>query len=151
MSTVDRVAGVALALIGLFVVWESLLSVRKLPLGTIRTPGPAYVPVLLASLLIVFGIAIVVAGGGARKLRTLDWTEGRHAAGILVACGLAAVLLERLGFRITIAVVLFLLLAGLERKPLVFAAGFALALAFGTFYLFDTLLRVPLPRGPFGL
>src|SRR5215475_12211428 len=29
-------------------------------------------------------------------------------------------------------------------------AFFALALAVGTFWLFDTLLRVPLPRGPFG-
>jgi hypothetical protein len=24
-------------------------------------------------------------------------------------------------------------------------------MAWGSFYLFDTLLRVPLPRGPFGL
>ena len=31
--------------------------------------------------------------------------------------------------------------------------GFQVALAFaaGTYLLFDTLLRVPLPRGPFGL
>ena len=151
MSTVDRVAGVALSLVGLFVVWESLLSVRKLPLGTIRTPGPAYVPVLLASLLIVFGVAVIIVGGRARKLGTLDWSESRHAAGILGACALAAVLLERVGFRITIAAVLFLLLALLERKRVLFAAAFALALALGTFYLFDTLLRVPLPRGPFGL
>ena len=151
MSTVDRVAGVALALIGLFVVWESLLSVRKLPLGTIRTPGPAYVPVLLASLLIVFGVVIVIVGGRARSVMSLDWSESRHAVGILIACALAAALFERLGFRITIAAVLFLLLSVLERKHVLFAAGFALALALGTFHLFDTLLRVPLPRGPFGL
>jgi len=27
----------------------------------------------------------------------------------------------------------------------------AIAFAVATFFLFDTLLRVPLPRGPFGL
>ena len=31
------------------------------------------------------------------------------------------------------------------------AAAFAFGLAFGSFYLFDTLLRVSLPRGPFGI
>ena len=29
--------------------------------------------------------------------------------------------------------------------------GLTLVMAWGSFYLFDTLLRVPLPRGPFGL
>jgi len=28
---------------------------------------------------------------------------------------------------------------------------FAVAMALGTYWLFDTLLRVQLPRGPFGL
>src|SRR5262245_29232584 len=111
MSTTDRVAGVAITLIGLFMVWESLLSARRLPLGTIRTPGPAYVPVLLASMLVVFGILIIVLGARAPKLSTLGWEEWPHAVGILVACGLAAALLERLGYRAAIAIVLFLMLA----------------------------------------
>jgi putative tricarboxylic transport membrane protein len=151
MSTTDRVTGVALALLGLFMIWESLLSARRLPLGTIRTPGPAYVPVLLAVLLIVFGVVIALMGARAPRLRSIGWSEWPHALGILFACALAALLLERLGYRFTIAIVLFLVLGVLERKHPVFAAAFALALALGTFYLFDTLLRVPLPRGPFGL
>ena len=43
------------------------------------------------------------------------------------------------------------LLGIVERKGIVFTVVFSLALALGTFLLFDTLLRVPLPRGPFGL
>ena len=51
--TVDRVAGVALVLIGLATLWES----RAFPLGSLHRPGPAYMPVVLALLLIVFGVA----------------------------------------------------------------------------------------------
>ena len=45
--TVDRVAGVALVLIGLATLWES----RAFPLGSLHRPGPAYMPVVLALLL----------------------------------------------------------------------------------------------------
>jgi hypothetical protein len=45
-------------------------------------------------------------------------------------------------------VVGFLLLA-LERKGWVLGIGLTLVMAAGSFYLFDTLLRVPLPRGIF--
>jgi hypothetical protein len=43
------------------------------------------------------------------------------------------------------------LLAVVERKGLVPALLFSVGLAAGTYYLFDTLLRVQLPRGPLGL
>ena len=46
--------------------------------------------------------------------------------------------------------VLFLLRA-VERKSTLFATTLALGLALATFYLFETLLRVPLPRGPLGV
>ena len=150
MLTSDRVGGAALLVIGLFTIWESLASARKLPLGNIRTPGPAYVPVVLAVMLVLFGIAILVMGSRGPKFSGLSWTEWPHAVGILMACVFVAVALERLGYRITMVLTIFALLAGLERKHVVFAAVFALALGLGTFLLFDTLLRVPLPRGPFG-
>jgi hypothetical protein len=38
-----------------------------------------------------------------------------------------------------------------ERKRTAGALLFAAAFAAGSFILFDTLLRVPLPRGPWGL
>ena len=48
------------------------------------------------------------------------------------------------------AVVAFLIL-GLERKGLMLSLVLMVVMAWGSFYLFDTLLKVPLPRGPFGL
>ena len=145
--TVDRVAGVALVLIGLATLWES----RAFPLGSLHRPGPAYMPVVLALLLIVFGVVVFAMGRGARTLREVGWPEWRHAVAIFAACAFAAWGLERLGYRLTMAVVVGFLLLALERKGWVLGLGLTLVMAWGSFYLFDTLLRVPLPRGPFGL
>jgi hypothetical protein len=49
------------------------------------------------------------------------------------------------------AVVLAVLFVGLERLAVVTSLVLTAGMAWGSFYLFDTLLKVPLPRGPFGL
>jgi putative tricarboxylic transport membrane protein len=145
--TTDRVAGAALVLIGLVAIRESL----AFPLGSLHRPGPAYMPVLLAVLLIVFGVAVFAMGSRARGVGAVGWHEWRHAVAIFAACAFAAWGLERLGYRITMAAVLAFLLLGLERKGLVLGLVVTAVMAWGSFYLFDTLLKVPLPRGPFGL
>jgi len=145
--TVDRVAGVALMLIGLVTIWES----RVFPLGSLRRPGPAYMPVVVAALLVLFGVAVFLMGGRARRLAEVGWAEWRHAVAILGACAFAAWGLERLGYRLTMAVVAAFLLLVVERKGWALGLALTVALAWGSFFVFDTLLRVPLPRGPFGL
>ena len=70
---------------------------------------------------------------------------------IFGVCAFAALALERLGFRTTIALALAFLLLGVERRGAIFSAVFAIAFAAVAFLLFDTFLRVPLPRGPFGI
>ena len=145
--TVDRVAGMALVLIGIITLWES----RVFPLGSLHRPGPAYMPVVLASLLIIFGGAVFAMGRPARRLAELGWSEWRHAVAIFGACAFAAWGLERLGYRLTIAVVVGFLLLVVERKGWALGLALTVAMAWGSFFVFDTLLRVPLPRGPFGL
>jgi hypothetical protein len=145
--TVDRVAGVALVLIGVVTVWES----RVFPLGTLQRPGPAYAPVVVAALLILFGVAVFAMGGRARRLAELGWGEWRHAVAIFGACAFAAWGLERLGYRLTMAVVVLFLLMVVERKGWALGLALTVAMAWGSFFVFDTMLRVPLPRGPFGL
>jgi hypothetical protein len=145
--TTDRAAGATLALIGLVTIWES----RAFPLGSLHRPGPAYMPVVLAVLLIAFGVAVFAMGARARGLIEVGWHEWRHAVAIFGACAFAAWGLERLGYRLTMAVVLAFLLLVLEKKGLVAGLAVTVAMAWGSFYLFDTLLKVPLPRGPFGL
>lgn len=145
--TIDRAAGAALVLFAVGVLVES----RALPLGSLRNPGPAYMPVVLALLLLVFGILLIAGGGRSPHLSATAWSEWRHAAAILGTCVFAALALERLGYRITTAVLLVFLLGLVERRRPVVTAVFALALTLGSFFLFATILKVPLPRGPFGL
>ena len=147
--TVDRVGGVALAVLALYTLEESYRL--RLPLGTLQNPGPAYLPVLLA--LLLFGLGVLVAALGTRtaQLAAVGWHEWRHGAAILLVCAFMALALERIGYRLTIFVSLATLLGVLERQrwltTILFSAGFAV----GSYYLFATLLRVPLPLGPGGL
>src|ERR1700730_18626794 len=97
--TVDRVAGVALVLIGLATLWES----RAFPLGSLHRPGPAYMPVVLELVLIVFVVNMFAMGRGACMVREIGWPEWRHAVAIFAACAFAAWGLERLGYRLTMA------------------------------------------------
>lgn len=147
MLTADRVAGGGLVLLALVVLVES----RGLPLGSLRQPGPGYLPVVLALLLLGFGAALLAVGGRAPRIAALGWSDWRHALAVLGAGAFAAAALERLGFRLTMAVVLAFLLGVVERRGLLPTLLFAVGLSLGTFLVFHTLLRVPLPRGPFGI
>src|SRR3989442_15786911 len=80
MLTTDRVAGGALVLLALVVFWGN----RRLPLASLRNPGPAYMPLALA--------------GQAPAPSSVSWTEWRRAVAIFGVCAFAALALERLGF-----------------------------------------------------
>ena len=145
--TTDRLAGAALVLIGIAAIWES----RAFPLGSLYRPGPAFMPVLLAALLVVVGVAVAAMGARAGSFFDVAWPEWRHAAAIFGCCAFAAWGLDRLGYRLTMAVLLGVLFLALERLTLAASLALTVGMAWGSFYLFDTLLKVPLPRGPFGL
>lgn len=144
--TTDRVSASVLVVFSLLVLWES----RHLPLGNFHRPGPAYVPVLLAALLLIFAVFLLCTGGRAPPLSSVRWTEWRHAAAILLTCLFAVFGLERLGYRLTVLLMLGLLVKFVERRGWAMSLALALSLSFGSFFLFHTVLRVPLPRGPLG-
>ena len=145
----ERVSSVALALLAAAVLEECWRL--RLPLGTLANPGPAYMPALLAAALLVSGVLIVTLGRDATTFGAAGWSEWRHTAAILGACAFVALALERLGYRLTMALACAFLLNVVEGKGFVVTILFAAAMAAGTYFLFDTLLRVQLPRGPFGL
>ena len=144
--TTDRWAGIVLVALAIFVLWES----RNIPFGTVMEPGPGVVPALLAVILLVCSFAVIAGGAAASRVEALDWSEWRHAAAILGTCAFMALALERLGYRITMILALLGLLRLVERKGWLPAAAFAVAFSLGSHFLFNTLLRVPMPLGPFG-
>ena len=146
LVTTDRVSGGVLVLFALLVIWES----RKYPLGTFHLPGPAFAPILLAALLLIFGLLLVLTSDGAPRLSSMSWTEWRHALAILTVSVFAVFAVERLGYRFTVLLMLGFLIKAVERRGWVESLMFAFGLSFGSFFLFYTLLRVPLPEGPLG-
>jgi hypothetical protein len=142
----DRIAGVALIVLGAAIAWEG----RRLPMGTWHNPGAGYLPMLLAALLALFGVVIAALDRASPPVRRLDWPEAPHALLIVLACGAAAFLLERVGYRLTIFALVLFFLALIERRNIVMSLTVAAGLAAGSYALFATLLRVPLPIGPWG-
>ena len=146
MLTTDRVSGSVLGVFALLVIWES----RRLPLGTFHQPGPAFAPILLALLLLMFAVCLMLTSGGAPLLSSIRWTEWRHAVAILAAAVFSVFAIERLGYRFTVLVVLIFLVKLVEKRGWLLSLGFAFALSFGSYFLFYTILRVPLPEGLLG-
>lgn len=145
--TTDRAGGGGLALLALGVLWES----RVLPVGTWREPGPGAVPVGLALVALVLGGALVGRGERARALGEVGWIEAPRALVVVGALAFLALGFERLGYRLCVFATVLFLVAAVERRHPLAALVYAAGIAWGSFFLFNTLLKVPLPRGPFGL
>ena len=142
----DQVSGLMLAALALYVWWMN----RAYPIGTLAEPGPGYVPLLLAIFMGVMGVLVALGGGKSEPLAAMEWTEAKRAFALLVACGVAAFALERLGYRITMAALLIFFLGVMERRKPMMVAAVGIGFALITYYLFATLLRVPLPVSPWG-
>jgi hypothetical protein len=142
----DQVSGAALALGGLLIAWQSW----HYPMGSLAEPGPGYLPFALGIALALFGALVAIAGGGSPRFHWDSFSDGVKGLAILAGLSFAAVALERLGYRITIAVLLVYYLGVLERRPWPRTLLLTVIVALGSHYLFARLLRVPLPVGVFG-
>lgn len=143
----DQVAGVVTVLLSLYVGFAA----REYPFGTIAEPGPGFLPVLLAIVLGAFGLILAISGSVRAGRQHIAFDDLPHAAIILIALGAAALAMERVGYRITIAVMLSVFLALIERRNVIAALVISAVMAFGSFYLINNVLRVPLPLGPWGI
>lgn len=143
----DQVSGLMLLALAFYVGWMN----RVYPVGTLSDPGPGYVPLLLAIFLGAMGLLVSLRGGKSSPLSSLDWSDTGRAVALLVACSVAAYTLERLGYRITMAGLLIFLLGVVERRTPLMIASVSVGFALLSYYLFATLLRVPLPVSPWGV
>ena len=64
---------------------------------------------------------------------------------------MATFALERIGYRLTMIALLVFILGVVERKQALPTALVALGFAYGSYFMFATLLKVQLPLGPWGL
>jgi hypothetical protein len=143
----DHFAGLVLIALAAFVIWQN----RAYPLGSLASPGPGSVPLMLAVILGALGLLIILRGGNAPLLNSIDWSEGRRGIVLLIACGVATFALERIGYRLTMIALLVFILGVVERKKPLATGLVAFGFAFVSYFLFATLLKVQLPRSPWGI
>src|SRR5690242_9234051 len=114
----DHVAGAAFVAFGLLVIALS----GDLPFGDLAMPGAGFMPRLIAILMIVCGLALILRARDSAPFGNLNWSDGKHAAMVVVILAAAIALYERLGFSITMVLMMFGLLVVIERRNVVRAA-----------------------------
>ena len=134
-------------LLALYMGWEN----RAYPLGTLQEPGPGYLPLLLAIFIGAMGLLIALWGGKSAPLASIKWPEAMRAVVILVACGVGGFALEKIGYRLTVTVLLVFFPGVVERRRPLPVALVSIGFAFVSYYIVGDLLHVPLPRSPWGL
>jgi hypothetical protein len=142
----DQVTGAALAIVGLLVALQSW----QYPMGSLSEPGPGYLPFAFGIALAGAGALAAAAGGRSPVFRWRHFGDGPKGLAILGGLAFAGLALERLGYRITIAVLVLYYLGVVERRPWSATLVLTLVVSIGTYYAFAGLLRVPLPVGIFG-
>jgi hypothetical protein len=139
----DHVAGAAFLIAGALV-WAVS---GDLPFGTLASPGAGMLPKLVIVLMMAFGAVLLLRAGDSPPLTAVSWGDLPHAVRVVAVTAVGIALYARLGFILTMSLLLFALTFAVERKPVLNAAAFSVGVTGIAFLLFNTLLKSPLPRG----
>jgi putative tricarboxylic transport membrane protein len=138
-----QAAVAVLLLVFAFFAFESL----RLSLRDALGPGPGFFPFWLSLVGGLLAVVLLVQVGRGRaefETDTLKF-ELRPVALVLGGLIVATALLEALGFRIAMLLLLIYLLLALGVRNWIAIALFALAGSFGVFHVFTGLLKLQLP------
>jgi putative tricarboxylic transport membrane protein len=122
-----------------------------------RHPGPALFPRVLATLFIFFGLLVILNGWRAARSKTPP--PAAEVAGlkpnyfnpvlVVLLIGAFIFLAPKLGFIITGTAILSILMMKLQVRPIKSLITSVVVTCF-VYFMFATMLRVPLPRGILG-
>jgi hypothetical protein len=139
----DHVAGGFFVAFGLLVLAIS----GDLPVGSLSFPGAGMMPKLMACLLMVLGAVLIARARESAPVASISWQDLRHAGQVVLLIAVAIALFQHLGFLITMALLLFALTFGAERRQPVAAAAFSLGVVALTWFFFTMILKTPLEAG----
>jgi len=120
-----------------------------LPFGTISAPGAGMMPKLMAALMIVFAAAVFAVGHTSPRLAEIDWSDRWHALLVVLITAAGIFAYQRLGFLLTMTLLVFTLLVVVERRNVVIAAAYSIGLTAFAYWLFGKALKAPLEQGIF--
>ncbi len=142
----DRVSSLVFLCTSIFF----FVAALRMPFGRLNEPGPGLLPVLLGILMVVTSGALVLQGFF-RLERSVSHSLERASVNrmIVFVLGLAlyCLLLPVLGF-FTVTLLFeigCMKLFGVTKWRTILSV--AIAATLGAYYLFDTLLQIPFPRG----
>lgn len=150
MNKAEAVAGSVVVAIGAFMLFESMKMLYMLD----NVPGPGFLPRWLAAGLI--GTGLVLTAKGMRPAlavrEIIDWPDAtgwRRVALMSGALAVALLVLDTLGFLVTTAVFMVVVVYGLGSRSWRMLVSMPLAAAIGLYVIFAVWLQVPLPKGIF--
>ena len=138
----DHVAGGAFVVFGLGVIALS----GDLPTGQLSMPGSGFLPKIVATLTLVFGLTLIVRGGESGPFSEIPWDDGKHAAMVTLVAAIAIALYEKLGFIVTMTSMMIALLILVERRNPLRAGAYGVAIVVFTYVCFAYGLKTPLPE-----
>jgi hypothetical protein len=154
MRGADLVFGLVVAAVGAYAL---SLALDMAMYSSSRAPGPGFFPTLLAGLLL--GLGLLLAATSVRRRRTPpegddaepesrgDWHRQARAGTVLACYALTVPLLGLLGFVPTAALLVFVLLFGVEGRRNWRALAAAVLIPVAASIIFVDLLTIPLPQG----
>ena len=152
MKKKDQISGV----FWLFVALVTIQQAWELKVGSLRSPGPGYIPFLVGLGLAIISVIIFFrASLSARGKDIFSWgmavgTEKKLGL-VLAGFFLYAFLFPYLGFVISTFLFLLLLLKGAEPQKWTAALIWSGGITLFAYLLFVVVLRSELPRGIFGI
>lgn len=142
----DHVAGAAFIVFGGAIIALS----GDLPTGRLSMPGSGFLPMILAVLMILLGLALFFrANAESAPLSEVSWSDSKHALTVIVITAIAIALYTKLGFLITMTLMMASLLIIIERKNPLRAAAYSVGVVVIAYVCFAFLLKSPLPASPF--
>jgi putative tricarboxylic transport membrane protein len=119
---------------------------RTMPMGTADDPGPGVLPLVLGLAVGGLGVATALARGWPPAV-PIERARALASVGAVVGWALA---LPYLGFALTTVAALIVLGRAIGPASVARLLMFALVAGGGASLLFRGLLKLPLPRGPWG-
>ncbi len=142
----DHVGGLAFVAFGVGILALS----GDLPIGSLSFPGSGFLPTIVAVLLIILGGSLMLRAGEGEPLSSIDWSDLRHAAPVMIITAVAITVYTWLGFILTFVLMMLAILVLVERRNVVPALLYSVFTTGLTYGVFIYALKAPLPTGPLG-